>query len=85
LSWDDQAVLFDVAAGDLADLLWNAGPAGAQCLDNDLSLPAAVDPLPAPDADEARYYLVRGQNVCGEGSYGYSSGGIERSTAAACP
>ena len=33
------------------------------------------DARPAPATGSAYYYLLRGQNVCGSGSYGAASGG----------
>ena len=43
------------------------------------------DTRPDPAADEAFYYLVRGERGCGVGSYGYATSEAEREPAADCP
>jgi hypothetical protein len=83
------ATLYDIARGPLSDLRGGRPPGnefdGAICLYNDRAAP----PLTATDADvpapgEGFYYLIRGDNACGIGSYGRGSGGAERVTLA-CP
>jgi hypothetical protein len=44
---------------------------------------SAQDPT-VPAAGTGLYYLVRGQNICGNGTHGFSSEALER-TAAICP
>jgi len=47
------------------------------------SAATAVDP-DEPASGEGFWYLVRGRNVCGSGTYGYHSDGTENSTTT-CP
>jgi hypothetical protein len=44
----------------------------------------SLPPDQPPALGEAFYYLVRGENACGVGTYGFASGGAER-TNMACP
>jgi hypothetical protein len=66
---------YDTVRGDLSDLLDNGGdfgPATKTCLDDNRTTHALVDPdLPA--SGEGFWYLVRGQNCGGNGTY--DSGG----------
>jgi hypothetical protein len=77
---------YDLVRGPVSDFrLQPPGSkfAGAVCrLDNASSLTETdADP---PAVGEARYYLTRGDNLCGMGSYGLNSGGAER-VILACP
>jgi hypothetical protein len=44
----------------------------------------SLPPDPPPALGEAFYYVVRGKNACGVGSYGFASSGDER-TSFVCP
>ena len=66
---------YDVARGDL-DL-----PGGGSCLAT-ASLPLTSDPtVPAPG--KGFWYMVRGRNACGVGTFGFRRDGVER--VATCP
>jgi hypothetical protein len=89
LSWtglDGQAgpaVLYDLIRGGVADLFVDDGVDGAVCLAGSDPGPSIVDgddPVPG----EARYYLIRGRNICGLGPFGWSSSGAPRVNTA-CP
>jgi N-acetylneuraminic acid mutarotase len=72
----------DLARGFISDLPVGSAPAEI-CLGGDLSGAVVSDPS-LPAAGTGFWYLVRGRNVCGPGSYGRQSDGGERITAA-CP
>jgi hypothetical protein len=75
------ATQYDVVRGTLP-----AGPGGAgapQCFAPGLPAAHVQDPQ-TPPAGTGFYYWVRGRNACGAGTYGFTSGGVERS-APACP
>lgn len=89
LHWDSLAAQagsgtkYDVLGGDAGSLLVDGGIAGAACEASQLpSLAVGHGPAPPPGA--VRYYLVRGHNSCGAGSYGFDSAAVAR-TSAACP
>jgi hypothetical protein len=72
---------YDVVRGALP-----AGPGGAgapQCFAPGLPAANVQDPQ-TPAAGTGFYYWVRGRNACGAGTYGFTSGGVERS-APICP
>ena len=79
---------YDGARGPLADL--RTQPPGSQfstavCLFDDLLNPSLqTDDATLPVVGHGFYYLVRGDNACGMGSYGRGSGGAER-VLLACP
>jgi hypothetical protein len=81
------ATRYDVLRGPLADL-HGGQPAGhefdgAVCRRNDTdALDETDSDLPA--AGSGYYYLIRGDNVCGIGSFGRGSSGMER-VSTACP
>ncbi len=87
LSWTatDQASRYDLAGGQIADLRSGQGTSGATCLFNDETETGRDDTQPNPAPGAGYYYLVRGQNLCGSGTYGVASGGNERLPAADCP
>lgn len=58
-----------IVSGLAGDLRASGGYAGACDLDAGAGT-SFVDPRPAPPVGEAYYYLVRGENVCGQGSFG---------------
>jgi hypothetical protein len=71
---------YDVLRGTLDDL-----PEfdSAACLQDNVAATSAPV-IEDPDPGEGFYYLVRGQNVCAIGSWGFSSDATERE-ATACP
>lgn len=69
----------DVLEGRLAELPAGSG-VNEMCLANGIS--AATQSVGA--VLSGSYYLVRGGNACGAGSYGFTSAGAER-TSPACP
>jgi hypothetical protein len=86
LSWQSTgATGFDLASGLLADLHADGGVAGASCLADDLPVATFDDSNPDPPPGTGRYYLVRAQDGCGTGSWGFDSMSQERLPAAACP
>ncbi len=88
LSWDSaapgagEATVHDVARGDLAQWPVGAGPL-ERCIASGVAESTAADPA-VPDPEGGFWYLVRGRNACGAGSYGSRSDGTERGVAA-CP
>jgi photosystem II stability/assembly factor-like uncharacterized protein len=88
LHWPDLSAaagpgtVYDVAAGDLAALAV-AGTGEARALACGLPLTAASDPTP-PSLGSGFFYLVRGRNACGAGSWGTDSTGRDRGVPA-CP
>jgi len=88
LSWNSAApgagsgTVHDVPKGDLAELPVGAGPSEV-CLASGIAASTTTDPsTPAPES--GFWYLVRGRNVCGAGTYGAQSDGTERITTV-CP
>jgi agmatine/peptidylarginine deiminase len=80
LSWDSDAAnsgsgtLYDVLRGGLVNL---PSGYGDTCLVSDWAGLTLEDATP-PEPGAGYYYLVRGTNSCGTGSYGDDSGGEER-------
>jgi hypothetical protein len=87
LSWTGQGpgVRYDVALGDLSDLPQDLGVVGASCLVDDETGSSSLDPSGDPAEGSGYYYIIRAQDSCGSGTYGFSSAGQERLPAAACP
>ena len=87
LAWDGQGAgdRFDVAGGALSSLRLDGSATGATCLGNDQAAVQWDDARPDPASGDGDYYLLRAQNVCGTGSYGWESSGVERRPAADCP
>jgi hypothetical protein len=87
LSWTatGQASRYDLAGGFIADLRSGLGTGGATCLFNDETGTGRDDTRPDPVPGTGYYYLARGQNPCGSGTYGSATGGVERLPAADCP
>ena len=88
LAWDSAApaagygTIHDLLRGDLRQLPVGSG-AAETCVAGGLKDPAATDGVwPAPG--EGAWYLVRGRNACGTGTYGWQSGGAARESSA-CP
>jgi hypothetical protein len=86
LSWTSAGpgVVYDVAGATLA-ALQGGGTASAACLGNDAATASFLDGRPDPAPGSGFYYLVRGQNACGAGTYGFNSASMERVLPAACP
>jgi hypothetical protein len=86
LSWSGVGggASYDLATSTLNDLRANATTT-ATCLANDVSTVSYGDTQPDPATGSGYYYLVRGTNACGTGSYGFDSAGGERLPTAACP
>jgi hypothetical protein len=75
------ATVHDVMRGTLGQ--WPVGNgAGETCLGS-ISGSSIADPTPPP-AGGGFYYLVRGRNACGSGTYGFATSGAER-TPTSCP
>jgi N-acetylneuraminic acid mutarotase len=86
LFWDSAvpgsgtATVHDVVRGTLGE---QAGGAGESCLAPSVPGATASD-AETPVESGGFWYLVRGRNVCGPGTYGHQSDGTERSSTA-CP
>jgi len=87
LSWTAQGggVRYDVASASLASLIGGGGTGAAQCLLDDRTNAGGVDARPLPPVGAGVYYIVRAQNPCGSGPYGFSSSGVPESPVEACP
>jgi len=72
----------DVVRGTLEELPVGGGPAEI-CLAPGILDATASDPA-SPAAEGGFWYLVRGRNLCGMGTYGFETSGIER-RATVCP
>ena len=80
-AWGDGTV-YDVLRGNCAELPVGAG-LDEVCLITTEPDPDAQDP-DVPVSGQCRYYVVRGSNACGLGTYGFESAGPER-LSAVCP
>jgi hypothetical protein len=87
LSWTDvgQLAIYDVASGALGDLRSSGTVAGAVCTGDDVAGTTWDDTLGDPAPGAGFYYLIRGQNDCGSGSYGVSYDASERVPTIDCP
>ena len=88
LSWTSQGVstsTYDVCGGSVALLRSNGSSTDAACLQNDVGGTTWDDTRVNPAAGQGYYYIVRGQNVCGGGTYGSASGGQPRVPGTPCP
>lgn len=90
LSWDSEAAgsgpgtRYDVMSGDL-DEVSSFGTGGADlCLAHEVPALQTADTTPQPAAGKGRFFLVRGENVCGDGRYETATGGRDRQTTV-CP
>jgi hypothetical protein len=77
--------LYDLARGLRSELMIDGGTDSAICIQSNLGVLVIDDADPDPVPGEAFYYILRGQNACGVGTYGFSSGGSERIPAVPCP
>ena len=87
LSWSQQGAgdRYDVAGGALSALRLLGSAADAVCLGNDQMIEQWDDARPDPSPGDGYYYILRAQNACGTGSYGWGSSGTERQLTADCP
>lgn len=74
--------VYDVVRGRAGE--WPVGAGPSEVCHEAGSVDNRSEDLATPAAGFASYYLVRGRNACGAGSYGRSSSGGERVTSA-CP
>ena len=75
---------YDLMTSTLADLRIQA-TSGASCLADNVPGASYIDPQPNPVPGGGYYYLMRAQNVCGDGGYGFDSNDVERTPLAPCP
>jgi hypothetical protein len=61
---------YDVATGTLGALHASGGFASSQCAVAGAIAPGGPDPVSDPPPGAGSYYLVRGRNTCGSGTYG---------------
>ena len=87
LTWTapDGVSAYDVAGAELGDLAIDGGVDGAACLMDDTGAAVWEDTRADPVSGEGYYYLVRGENACGAGTYGFDGSGEERVLPVACP
>jgi len=76
------ATSYDVLRGRLEELPAGAGVSEV-CIASDTDGLTVTD-AEAPPEGRGFWYLVRGRNACGSGSYGFATGGVERQSGA-CP
>src|SRR6185436_18858831 len=88
LSWESQenhsgsSTEYDVLSGTI-DELRVGGSASERCIEAASPITISNDMLdPAPGV--AFFYLIRGRNPCGAGTYGHTSNGTPR-TSSTCP
>jgi hypothetical protein len=74
-SWDNDAgseTLYDVVRGDPRVLPVGPGGGDESCLGQQIAATSLVDAT-TPPLGEGFWYLVRGGNACGKGTYGYQA------------
>jgi len=76
------ATFFDVARGAVDEL--PVGTGASESCEDSVSAPTATD-AGTPASGESFWYLIRGRNSCGVGSYGFRSSGAERITTVCAP
>ncbi len=81
LRWNTFGATHDVLRGRVGD--WPVGQTTEQCLAQALATNSLVV-NPVPPASQAYWYLIRGRDACGLGTYGKTCGGNER-VSNACP
>ncbi len=62
--------IYDVVTGSVSELRQTGGFAGANCAVAGTALPGTPDPAQDPQPGDGAYYLVRGRNVCADGTWG---------------
>ena len=88
LSWNSAApsagasTVHDVVRGLVSVFPVGSG-FSAVCIASGISSATTMDPV-IPPTGNGYWYLVRGRNTCGPGTYGFESGGTERTTTV-CP
>ena len=88
IEWNSDAAnsgsgtIYDVMRGNLVELPVGSG-VSETCLESG-SIDASSEDLETPLPGSGFYYIVRGVNNCGTGTYGFASSNTER-TSAACP
>ncbi len=85
LSWAGDAPMYDLVQGFSSDLRIDGGALSATCLQNGIPSTGAIDNGSPPVPGDSFYYLVRGLNVCGVGSYGASTAATARQPLPGCP
>jgi hypothetical protein len=83
LTWDEldtvvgEGTRYDVVGGRLGDLLATRDFTGAGCISAGLTGASMTATEPDPPKGDALYYIVRGRNACGDGTYaeGYGDPG----------
>jgi hypothetical protein len=87
LEWESDAAnsgsgtLYDVMRGSVSGLPTSYD---GTCIDPGVGGVSSSDTDPPPASGQGYFYLVRGSNVCGDGTYGYASDLAER-LSTACP
>jgi hypothetical protein len=80
LAWSDQSpqtgagIVYDVAGGDIDDLVSGGVALAAACLAGDIGTPSFADARPDPPPGKAHFYLIRGRNACGAATFGADGG-----------
>jgi hypothetical protein len=89
ISWDlvsaGTSTLYDIATGKISDLRTAPGFPAGTCLANNRSGPPFTDTRPSPPAGGVYYYMTRGQNACGTGTYGSALRNTHGSSGGSCP
>jgi cysteine-rich repeat protein len=85
VTWPAQGsgVVYDVVAGNVSDLAVYDGVLATTCVAS-TEATIAVDAAGVVAQGQARYYLVRPRNSCGDGTFGTASHGQERTPADTC-
>jgi hypothetical protein len=74
MNWDLQnSSYYDVVSGMVDDLVPDDGVTAATCLQGNVFSNSYADSRPDPLVSEAYYYLIRAQNACWTGNYGYGN------------
>ena len=85
LTWTDvkpvsgTATVYDVATGGIRQLWADRDFRSATCLSQDGAAESAMDLRLTGANSDGFWYLVEGENACGEGGYGANSLGVGRS------
>lgn len=87
ISWADVApasgvdAVYDLTTGRVGELQRDDGFPRALCFQEDVSVTVTQDPRQPPSSMNGPtgfWYLVRGQNACGVGPWGFTSAGVVR-------